>query len=119
MKVRKSFVSNSSSSSYIIEFNQPIDSKVLSGFSQLSSIQSRIDEYEDEIRWTTDYLIKNGLKDQIPEDEDIARCQENITKLRDRMRNSVIFTCERGSEIYELLDLMIVTGTIAGYEREY
>lgn len=124
MKIRNGFVSNSSSSSYIVVFTQlAIDQDVmrcLTGASTLSPLSERIKQIEGDLQWSLDWCKKQNRDPD--EDEEIQMFRERIAELKSVEDRAIHIDMERGrgeDAVTDLLDMLKAMDLVERYDEEY
>jgi len=124
MKIRNGFVSNSSSSSYIVVFTQlALDQDVmrcLGDASTISPLNKRIEQIEKDLQWSLNWCKKRG--EDPGESEEVVHFKEQIVELKSIEDRAIYIHMDRGEGEYavtDLLDLLKTMGLVESYESRY
>ena len=121
MKTRNGFISNSSSTSFLIEFNHKVDEQFFERHPEIAPIQERIDDIKESIEWMIKYYSEKRKNFNPEEDEDIQRNREYISELEEMKHTHAILNVDYNAEelAHILLKLMIDEKVIKGYDSNW
>jgi hypothetical protein len=124
MKIRVGFVSNSSSSSYIVTFTQlAMDHNIMQCLdcaSTLSPISKRIHQIEGYLQDVLDWCKEDGINPDT--DEEAMMYKKRIARLEKEKDRTIYVEMDRGDgerTVTDLLDLLKIMGLVKSYESEY